>query len=37
VKLDDLPEVLRPLLERWKNEGLEEESFGDFYVRVVAP
>lgn len=37
VKLDDIPEVLRPLLDRWKNEGLVDESFGDFFVRVVAP
>jgi sulfite reductase (ferredoxin) len=37
VKLDDLPEVLRPVLERWKAEGLEDESFGDFYTRVVSP
>src|SRR5664280_2197863 len=35
VKLDDIPGVLRPLLERWKSEGLAEESFGDFFVRVV--
>ena len=37
VKLDDIPEALRPLLDRWKNEGLVDESFGDFFVRVVAP
>lgn len=35
VKLDDIPGVLRPLLERWKNEGLVDESFGDFFVRAV--
>ncbi len=35
VKLDDIPGVLRPLLERWKNEGLADESFGDFFVRAV--
>jgi sulfite reductase (ferredoxin) len=35
VKLDDIPGVLRPLLERWKSEGLAEESFGDFFARVV--
>jgi sulfite reductase (ferredoxin) len=36
VKLDDLPEVLAPLLERWRDEALEDESFGDFYHRVHA-
>ena len=35
VKLDDIPGVLRPLLERWKSEGLAEESFGDFFARAV--
>lgn len=34
VKLDDLPGVLRPLLDRWTTEGLEGEAFGDFYVRT---
>ena len=33
VKLEDLPSVLRPLLDRWKTEGLDGEAFGDFYVR----
>ncbi len=37
VKLDDIPGVLRPLLERWKLEGLADESFGDFFGRVVEP
>ena len=35
LKLDEIPAVLEPLLERWRDEGLEEESFGDFYVRVL--
>ena len=35
VKLDDLPEVLRPHLERWRDEGHEGESFGDFFDRVT--
>jgi len=35
VKLDDIPGVLRPLLERWKTEGHADESFGDFFVRAV--
>ena len=35
VKLDDLPEVLRPHLERWRDEGREGESFGDFFDRVT--
>jgi sulfite reductase (ferredoxin) len=34
LKLDEIPAVLRPLLERWKNEGDEDESFGDFFARV---
>lgn len=33
IKLDELPAVLRPLLERWKLEGRTGESFGDYYVR----
>ncbi|MHB1209167.1 MAG: NADPH-dependent assimilatory sulfite reductase hemoprotein subunit [Acidimicrobiales bacterium] len=33
IKLDELPAVLRPLLERWKLEGRPGEAFGDFYVR----
>jgi len=37
LKLDEIPAVLEPLLERWRDEGLEGEAFGDFYVRVVAP
>lgn len=37
VKLDELPDVLGPLFERWRQEGLADESFGDFFVRVVAP
>ena len=34
LKLDEIPAVLRPLLERWKGEGLADESFGDFFARV---
>jgi sulfite reductase beta subunit-like hemoprotein len=34
VKLEDLPEVLEPLLARWRDEGLEGEAFGDFFHRV---
>jgi len=37
VKLDDVPALLEPLLERWSNEGLVDEAFGDFFVRVVEP
>jgi sulfite reductase (ferredoxin) len=37
VKLEDLPAVLGPVMDRWKSEGLADESFGDFYARVVAP
>jgi sulfite reductase (ferredoxin) len=36
LKLEDIPEVMRPLLERWKNEGIDDESFGDFFTRVQA-
>jgi sulfite reductase (ferredoxin) len=34
LKLEEIPAVLRPLLERWKAEGLLDESFGDFFNRV---
>jgi sulfite reductase (ferredoxin) len=37
LKLEEIPPVLEPLLERWRDEGLEGEAFGDFYVRVLAP
>jgi len=36
LKLDEIPAVLEPLLARWRDEGLEDENFGDFYVRVLA-
>jgi sulfite reductase (ferredoxin) len=35
LKLDEIPAVLEPLLERWRDEGDEGEAFGDFYVRVL--
>ena len=34
VKLDDVGAVLRPHLERWRDEGREGEAFGDFVNRV---
>ncbi len=34
VKLDDIPEILSPLLDRWAREGEPDEAFGDFVVRV---
>jgi sulfite reductase (ferredoxin) len=34
LKLEEIPDVMRPLLERWKNEGVNDESFGDFFNRV---
>ncbi|MGC2485538.1 MAG: NADPH-dependent assimilatory sulfite reductase hemoprotein subunit [Acidimicrobiales bacterium] len=34
VKLEDIPEVLSPLLDRWASEGESDEAFGDFLVRV---
>jgi sulfite reductase (ferredoxin) len=36
VKLEDIPEVLGPLLDRWASEGNPDEGFGDFVVRVGA-
>jgi sulfite reductase (ferredoxin) len=36
LKLDEIPAVLGPLLERWRDEGLDEESFGDYYTRVLS-
>lgn len=36
VPFDDIPALLAPLLERWRDEGIEDESFGDFYVRTVS-
>jgi sulfite reductase (ferredoxin) len=35
LKLDEIPAILEPLLERWRDEGDEGEAFGDFYVRVL--
>jgi len=37
LKLEEIPAVLEPLLARWRDEGLADENFGDFYVRVLAP
>ena len=37
VKLEEIPAVLEPLLERWRDEGQPGEAFGDFYARVLAP
>ena len=37
VKLEDVPDVLRPVLERWGAEGRTGESFGDFYARTLVP
>jgi sulfite reductase (ferredoxin) len=34
LKLEEIPAVLRPLLDRWKVEGMLDESFGDFFNRV---
>jgi sulfite reductase beta subunit-like hemoprotein len=34
VKLEDIPEVLSPLLDRWASEAEPDEAFGDFVVRV---
>ena len=37
LKLEDLPAVLGPLLDRWREEGKEGEGFGDFAARAVLP
>jgi sulfite reductase (ferredoxin) len=34
VKLEDIPDILGPLFDRWASEGEEEETFGDFVTRV---
>jgi sulfite reductase (ferredoxin) len=34
LKLDEIPAVLRPLLDRWRLEGESDECFGDFFTRV---
>ncbi|MBW4030591.1 MAG: NADPH-dependent assimilatory sulfite reductase hemoprotein subunit [Acidobacteria bacterium] len=34
LTLDEIPGVLAPLLARWRDEGRDEESFGDFYSRL---
>lgn len=35
LTLEQLPEALGPVLERWRDEGHEGEAFGDFVHRVV--
>ena len=35
VTIEQIPGLMAPLLDRWKGEGLHEESFGDFFNRVV--
>jgi sulfite reductase (ferredoxin) len=34
VKLEDIPDILGPLFDRWANEGDADETFGDFVTRV---
>ena len=34
VKLDDIPDILGPLFDRWASEADAEETFGDFVTRV---
>lgn len=34
VKLEDIPDILGPLFDRWASEAEVEESFGDFVTRV---
>jgi sulfite reductase (ferredoxin) len=37
IKLEDVAEELAPLFDRWREEGKEDEGFGDFYDRVLVP
>ncbi|MGH9247415.1 MAG: NADPH-dependent assimilatory sulfite reductase hemoprotein subunit [Acidimicrobiales bacterium] len=37
VNLDELVNVLRPLLEQWRGERADGERFGDFWARVGLP
>jgi sulfite reductase (ferredoxin) len=34
VKVADVPGLLEPLFIRWREEGLEDEAFGDFVTRI---
>lgn len=34
VKLEDIPDILGPLFDRWANEGDPDETFGDFVTRA---
>jgi sulfite reductase (ferredoxin) len=34
VKLEDIPDILGPLFDRWASEGDLDETFGDFVTRV---
>jgi sulfite reductase beta subunit-like hemoprotein len=34
VKLEDIPDILGPLFDRWASEADVEETFGDFVTRV---
>ena len=34
VKIDDVPELLQPLLEKWASEGEQGEAFGDYLHRA---
>ena len=34
VKIADVPSVLEPLFIRWRDEGNDSESFGDFVTRI---
>lgn len=35
VTIEQIPGIVAPLLDRWKEEGLNEETFGDFLHRAV--
>jgi sulfite reductase (ferredoxin) len=37
LALDEIPGVLGPVFDRWREEGTAQESFGDFVNRVVLP
>lgn len=36
VARDDIASTIEPLLERWSNEALDDESFGDFMLRTTS-
>jgi sulfite reductase (ferredoxin) len=37
VKLDEVVDTVRPLLEKWRSDAAEGEPFGDFWARIGLP